>query len=1051
MGDKEQKERKEITEMKKFLSILLALAVGFTFTFGSAMSAFAAKAPASDKLVTYDQAVTEIKASADNLISDMTKAKNDALYSIFKGADKAEMTVSGKTVEVTKTSVEAIYDKAVYNPAIEAINSELNKNLNELYARKDLGGTTVSGTVYGEFSGYFATEGSAVAKADDDGLYYPVYKDLNLDGTIEFKPLTKTNNKYEAVDTAVALSTINADTYKALFANGTNSETHRDLVAQEVVKAAREAALTAITNIDLAAYSKEYNNTAESNYDKASKIVTAAYNAVYAVEAKAATWDELMTEENVVYPTTTATAPKYYKNIALINAIYKAAVNQADPTGAVYTGGKVHYTAGTAASGSAPAVEAKYYDFGDGLNAITKIADEPTEAAKLEWAKNKVSTELTAAINAYYADTKDIAVAGVTYKGINGLNSALFSEQLKGSKADAKKVAALEEAVADAKEQNAAAIEVLTYMINDCDDYTCLIKDYGKPFNAANAKVNDTNWKFTAGTLTVDNKANDEALVLAKVKKVAQLKKDAELAKASIGIDGTTSYDIDTALKNRIDATYKAADVTAVSKIELGSNTKEKALLDRIEKLASNASNIEIGTRTYTGVAGWSTVAFEKDKYDEVMAVKQATIDALYAAKTIDEADAAFLAGLEKFNTIPTKADKAKAQATKEFKDLLAQYKAEIKAYIDYKKSGLEATKEWKNYTVTNTATFATGLYGADWYNFDGCYTVDELKTAYANAKTEIDNLKAKATLETEKKALEERAAAVPTKVTVADKETVATLKKDIEDFNAYVDLVQGGATLKVLTGKVDSAYNTIKAAEAKAIKDAYDAIMKDGKVTTDEADAVKALREAVEAYKAFYKVENEAATYPAGVSETELTGPNGVETLLSKAAVKAVEEAIAKLPADGSDPAAVKAARAAYDALTLAERVSVDPKYYDKLVDAEKMIKFTADDAKAYVQDLSIAVRTAKVGKKVKVTVKADVQTLIDNGYTVTYKFYKSTKKGSGYKNTVNKTTNTYTNTNPVKGKNYYKVKLVVKNADGTVVATTPLTQCKYGVRTIK
>ena len=107
--------------------------------------------------------------------------------------------------------------------------------------------------------------------------------------------------------------------------------------------------------------------------------------------------------------------------------------------------------------------------------------------------------------------------------------------------------------------------------------------------------------------------------------------------------------------------------------------------------------------------------------------------------------------------------------------------------------------------------------------------------------------------------------------------------------------------------------------------------------------------------------------------------------------------------------------------------------------------------EAKAYVQDLAIAVRTAKVGKKVKVTVKADVQTLIDNGYTVTYKFYKSTKKGSGYKNTVNKTANTYTNTNPVKGKNYYKVKLVVKNADGAVVATTPLTQCKYGVRTIK
>ena len=148
-----------------------------------------------------------------------------------------------------------------------------------------------------------------------------------------------------------------------------------------------------------------------------------------------------------------------------------------------------------------------------------------------------------------------------------------------------------------------------------------------------------------------------------------------------------------------------------------------------------------------------------------------------------------------------------------------------------------------------------------------------------------------------------------------------------------------------------------------------------------------------------------------------------------------------------------MEAARAAYDALSKEAKA----KYSEptKLIVAEQILanvtKLTAEEAKAYVQDLSIAVRTAKVGKKVKVTVNADVQKLVDNGYTVTYKFYKSTKKGSGYKNTVNKTTNTYTNTNPVKGKNYYKVKLVVKNADGAVVATTPLTQCKYGVRTIK
>ena len=127
------------------------------------------------------------------------------------------------------------------------------------------------------------------------------------------------------------------------------------------------------------------------------------------------------------------------------------------------------------------------------------------------------------------------------------------------------------------------------------------------------------------------------------------------------------------------------------------------------------------------------------------------------------------------------------------------------------------------------------------------------------------------------------------------------------------------------------------------------------------------------------------------------------------------------------------------------------DNNIYDLAKTVEGKLGLSDEAAKAYVQDLAIAVRTAKLGKKVKVTVNANVQTLVDNGYTVTYKFYKSTKKGSGYKNTVNKTTNTYTNTNPVKGKNYYKVKLVVKNAEGTVVATTPLTQCKYGVRTIK
>jgi hypothetical protein len=183
----------------------------------------------------------------------------------------------------------------------------------------------------------------------------------------------------------------------------------------------------------------------------------------------------------------------------------------------------------------------------------------------------------------------------------------------------------------------------------------------------------------------------------------------------------------------------------------------------------------------------------------------------------------------------------------------------------------------------------------------------------------------------------------------------------------------------------------------------------------------------------------------------------------------EAVINAIKNLPLNitEADRAKVEAARALYDAYVAdwtdvndadTGYVAAEITNFSDLSLAEAALAIIDDAAKlddkaakAYVQDLAIAVRTAKSGKKVKVTVNADVQTLIDNGFTVEYKFYKSTKKSSGYKNTVNKTTNTYTNTNPVKGKNYYKVKLVVKNADGTVVATTPLTQCKYGVRTMK
>ena len=130
-------------------------------------------------------------------------------------------------------------------------------------------------------------------------------------------------------------------------------------------------------------------------------------------------------------------------------------------------------------------------------------------------------------------------------------------------------------------------------------------------------------------------------------------------------------------------------------------------------------------------------------------------------------------------------------------------------------------------------------------------------------------------------------------------------------------------------------------------------------------------------------------------------------------------------------------------------------------LVDAEELglevKEEPAVDVKTLTAKLTPVARSAKTAKKnVKVTTsldkqdKAIVQELKDAGYTVKYRFYRSTKKAAGYKAAVTKKTSTYTNTGGKKGtKYYYKVQVRVYDADGKLAAKTALKQCKYASRT--
>ena len=132
-------------------------------------------------------------------------------------------------------------------------------------------------------------------------------------------------------------------------------------------------------------------------------------------------------------------------------------------------------------------------------------------------------------------------------------------------------------------------------------------------------------------------------------------------------------------------------------------------------------------------------------------------------------------------------------------------------------------------------------------------------------------------------------------------------------------------------------------------------------------------------------------------------------------------------------------------------------------LVDAEELgLEVNDEEAnivkiKELIPDMSLKARSSKTSKKnIKVTLTVDKSTaasikeIKDMGYTVKYKYYRSTKKASKYQAKITKTTKTFTNTAGKKGtRYYYKARIQVYDKDGKLVAQTALKQCKYAART--
>ena len=356
----------------------------------------------------------------------------------------------------------------------------------------------------------------------------------------------------------------------------------------------------------------------------------------------------------------------------------------------------------------------------------------------------------------------------------------------------------------------------------------------------------------------------------------------------------------------------------------------------------------------------------------------------------------------------------------------------------------VEKTDEVKAVTTSGAAgsastTAPTEVKVTEKKNADGT------KETVAESKVSTDNQK-----EILKQAAEKKSAEIILEVSKADSKGADSvqLSLDVTFVKNVADKTNADLTVNTENGKVTLDQETIKTVLAEA----------KGATITLEVSKVSKPTE----------VQKKAAGANGHLLKLTIKSGDKVISDFNKGKVKVVAEIVSKLL--DKKVAAIhiaddgKIEQLAGKVLTIGGK-----KYYEfttphfstfALVDADELGLEVAEeptvDAKALTAKLTPVARSAKTAKKnVKVTVRLDkqdkaiVQELKDAGYTVKYRFYRSTKKTAGYKAAVTKKTTSYTNTSGKKGTKYfYKVQVRVYDENGKLTAKTALKQCKYASR---